>query len=820
MSEETDLRVTVLGSINAGKSTLLNALIGAELLPSAATIETACIAEVRHDASLEPGTFKCSSVVEEGEEPKEDIFGENEDERRDSHTRVLQWIRHKNQAEGMPRLTIRTNLTTAKHYTSLGLGGISFFDVPGTNETNGYEDRVREVGKVLARAHFVCIVVSKDEIGATSIEELGALVRKYTKPSCQVGLFINKMDDVVLKERDGIKKSAETEKYNEEKRKALFGRPITFYYTMGKAALHSACRGCDLLKCELVNTHIKLACELPEENNMDGESPLSRNSAARKEYAKVKDQQGIVGPFVARNIDVSDAEQKAREMHDKIARETKKLSGINTIWEKLVLDMLKSRIQMVRALLDVSSESVLLHPDYVNLENLAKYAPEAVEVLARLLSLQRSYDELESSLHSAAESYASDVGRHHEDMNVFIMKKVPEVVTTVPEAKSWNEAPTETVRELVSSAIKKLAEVVRGLRRNALRKEVNAGTREGLKASLENFIGDTEALQSHVPEDDNQYLKDSIKQAVRPPERNFAQLSLHFERNDWTEDRTNVARAFQQDLSGCLPESLEDAPVWFPDLKEAFQEAASLDLDRPNFAQELAELSGSTIKATFDAEDALKYFVLEIYPVITEAAEWYKTVMQTLDKLGLKSDDLDTLRVDFGDDWITQRNFWVMSTDDRKNFLASEGIKTSLERIVQQSAEKHLSSKKRKSALKGAMVGAAVVGAFMTGGGLAMGAAVYTYGAAASSIVASGSGAGAVTGWLKGSTQAGEITAFEECKKKFAPLVNIFLASHEILTMKEVTAKAVENYLSRVRSNARSIYFRPPSEVKAASSRQ
>jgi predicted GTPase len=196
--------IAVLGDFKRGKSTLINALLGQALLPSAVVPLTAVVTEVHIGAKHTAAVFKDGArrVIPIGE--------------------IDEFVTER----GNPSNAKRIERVEVGVESEFGLDGLVLVDTPGLSSVN--DGNSAEAHEALRDSDAAIVVLAADNpLSASELDLLAQLCERRA----EVFVAINKVDHLTPVERRAVRE------FVIERAEAVLGRPVTPFCTSARRAL-------------------------------------------------------------------------------------------------------------------------------------------------------------------------------------------------------------------------------------------------------------------------------------------------------------------------------------------------------------------------------------------------------------------------------------------------------------------------------------------------------------------------------------------------------------------------------------------------------
>lgn len=186
---DRDFDVFVVATMSSGKSTLINAILGQDLLPAANEATTATIAEIRDNDKMPSGVFNATCENHDGEQLEEASLATKE---------VLEaWNKSGNDREVF-KIKLEGNIQGVREREHVRL---VLTDTPGPNNSQTEEHKKTTMACIQdeSKQPLIIYVLNGTQLGTDDDKRLLTLVSKYMKKGGKQGqdrfLFVaNKMD--------------------------------------------------------------------------------------------------------------------------------------------------------------------------------------------------------------------------------------------------------------------------------------------------------------------------------------------------------------------------------------------------------------------------------------------------------------------------------------------------------------------------------------------------------------------------------------------------------------------------------------------------
>ncbi len=181
-------KVSVMALVKAGKSTLLNAWIGDEYLPSATVAETMRVIQIRHNPNRKVGTlFEKDKELAKGPGPVRKKISDLNKEAREK------------QIGNLPNLNLEVNVAALSE-TKLGKFGFDILDTPGTNEA-GLTPLRAQVERIAMESDVLIYLLDFTKLNTQDEEAIlknlkSWKVRLFSNHIGRVFFVVNKVDQV------------------------------------------------------------------------------------------------------------------------------------------------------------------------------------------------------------------------------------------------------------------------------------------------------------------------------------------------------------------------------------------------------------------------------------------------------------------------------------------------------------------------------------------------------------------------------------------------------------------------------------------------
>jgi GTP-binding protein EngB required for normal cell division len=193
------MKVMVLGHGNNGKSTLLNALLGQQLLPANATPLTANLTTISAGSQVDDRFRRCPAPGQHGRweqlrpPPPAESDDEGEEEGEEEEEEFSRLPREFVETADQGNVEIELHPTPGQPTDYLLRNGVQLVDVPGLGQNQGNS---QEAQRGFRDSHILVIVCSAEHGGFSAVEKADLSKWRRNKDSEPVFVVCNKMDKI------------------------------------------------------------------------------------------------------------------------------------------------------------------------------------------------------------------------------------------------------------------------------------------------------------------------------------------------------------------------------------------------------------------------------------------------------------------------------------------------------------------------------------------------------------------------------------------------------------------------------------------------